>query len=206
MDPDYNNLGKIARAHESLWILFQHFVALYILNCTVVWPRTVSDRKMLDRLYSLVFDTIKEIQLRLPVHHEHLELLTGEHVHDTFILKDNKLYNSVRYLEPVGLGKSTSDLLDMLWKVGLDFVPDALLHTYELNEKGKNERKKRWSGKMKDWRNELNWYVNRLPQCEKCDEYITLGRYPWRAENVVVNCDNCYAENTVTIEDGTPRK
>jgi hypothetical protein len=206
----WGDMSLIARAHTSIWTLFRHFVSICMLNCTVVWPQKIGvrDRKMLDTLYSIVFDTIKEIQIKLPeaIHYEHLEILTGEHIHESFVLKDHKLYDVIRRLEPVELDKCAKELLDVLWKVGLDFVPDALFHNYEYGEELRRKRQKTLKRKTKDWRSQVKWSKKTLPQCEVCRQYITLDVYPWRADGVVVHCDNCYKENMATIVDGRPRR
>jgi hypothetical protein len=140
-------LRPLIDIYESLWILFQHFIAVYILNCTVVWPKKVSDRKMLDRLYSLTFDTVKEIELRLSeiVFRWQLEYLRRRYIRDTFVLKGDKLYDIIRCFQQVGLNKYADDLLDILWKVGHDFVPDAFFHA------------PKYMQALKDWRNALKW-------------------------------------------------
>lgn len=165
----FNDQQTLVDAQLSLKILFQHSIGIYLLYSLFVWPQEVTDKKTLDKLYTVVFDGLKEIQIKLSevfVSYSESDLMTGDIIDDLFTLKPEKLYSTVINLEYIGLGEYCEAVLDPLWKFGFRFVPDALLHVRDYMEEHKR-RRLNMMDKLKDWRNIVKEHVNNLPPDQK---------------------------------------
>jgi hypothetical protein len=158
-----------------LQILLQHFIGIYTLYSFFIWPKEVANKEELNKLHSILFETTKEIQVELSqvFPYLHQSTMIDEIVRDVFLLKTKTLYETIINLESAGIGEYGEEILDLLWKIGLRFVPDALLEDPHVlpNLLKPSERKmlmiKLAEGRMKDWRNIVKDYVNRLPPKQK---------------------------------------
>jgi DNA-binding transcriptional ArsR family regulator len=169
----------VVHAQISLQILFQHFIGLYFLYSIFVWPREVADKKTRDRLHTMLFETIREIQIKLAdVHYPHVEnhkdfrgldqqFVNSEIIDDSFILKEDKLHKTIIDLEYIGLGEQGEAVLDLLWKFGFRFVPDGYFHIYLWGDSKKKEILNLHLDKVRDWRYIVKEYVEDLPPDEK---------------------------------------
>jgi hypothetical protein len=169
VDKFTNDRATIAHAQLSLQRLFQHSIGIYILYSLFVWPQEVTDKKTLDKLYTVVFEGLKEIQIKLSevfMEKSSSELMISDIIDDLFTLKPEVLYSTIINLEYAGLGRYGEAVLDPLWKFGFRFVPDALLHVHHYMEEHKR-RRLNMTDKLKDWRIIVKEHVNNLPPDQK---------------------------------------
>jgi hypothetical protein len=169
VDKFTNDRGTIAHAKLSLQRLFQHSIGIYVLYSLFVWPQEITDRKTLDKVYTVVLQGLKEIQIKLSevfMEKSSSELMIGEIIDDLFTLKPEVLYSTIINLEYAGLGRCGEAVLDPLWKFGFRFVPDALLHVHHYMEEHKRRRLAMIDA-VKDWRNIVKEHVNNLPPDQK---------------------------------------
>ena len=89
------------------------------------------------------------------------------HLDKLFILKPDELHSAIINLEYIGVGKYGERVLDLLWQIGFRFIPDGLLQRYVFTEKMKKERWLRSINKVRDWRNVVRDYLDRLPEEKK---------------------------------------
>jgi hypothetical protein len=154
---EYQEIRIAVDIEISLQTLFEHFLGIYMLYSVFDWPTRVDDRLALDRLYAIVFETIKEMRFKLS---ELLVLYTGPHlfigdiIGQLFILKPDRLHRTIEDLKAGRLGEYAEPVLDSLWQSGLPFVPDGVLYAYQFVKTKKKEQRKlvdKW--KLNDWRN-----------------------------------------------------
>jgi hypothetical protein len=94
----------------------------------------------------LKFQALKDIQFKLEEVFGIgglMEEMKGSIVDDLFTMHSNKLYSTIKNLEYVGFGERAEALLDILWKLGLPFMPDALFEMYERAESWKKSHRKK---------------------------------------------------------------
>jgi hypothetical protein len=174
MNEEYNEADQvegiwetISLAKRSLESLFQHFIGIYLLHSIFEWPKKVEDKKALDKLYTALFETIKEIHIELSNCYHFAEDKThmiGEIVNQLFFLKRDKLCNAIVDLECVGVGEYAEDVLDLLWKSGFQYTADGLEQAYKYEESSPRRREiEKNIDKLRDWRDVVNKYVNSLP-------------------------------------------
>lgn len=176
MNDEYHELDQIesiqddiSLARTSLQNLFQHFMGIYLLHSIFEWPKKVADKKALDKLYTALFETIKEIHIELsncyyfPEDKAHM---IGEIVNQLFFLKRDKLYNSIIDLGCIGVDKYAEAVLDLLWKSGFQYAADGLEQAYKESSPRRREIEKNID-KLRDWRDVVNKHVNSLSDIEK---------------------------------------
>jgi DNA-binding Lrp family transcriptional regulator len=157
-------------ARISLWDLFQHFIGIYLLHSILEWPRKIADIKALDRLNTVLFETIKEIHTKVSKCNDtpkDLPLtgsktyITGKVIDRLFFLKHEELYKAIINFEFVGLDEYAENVIDPLWKSGLQYAADGLYAAYQYSEDYQLEIQGRID-KSRDWREEVNRYVKGL--------------------------------------------
>jgi Fe2+ or Zn2+ uptake regulation protein len=160
----------IVHAEVSLQRLFQHSFGMYVLYSLFVWPKEVNDKKTLDKIYTVVLNGLKEIQMKFAEifgeKSESAESIVGDIIKELFVLKPDNLYSTIINLEYVGLGEYGEAVLDPLWEFGFRFVPQGLLDFHELNEEGKRDSLAKIEG-LKDWRDIVSRRVDKLPPSAK---------------------------------------
>jgi hypothetical protein len=123
-DPDPD--GVVTLAELAIIRLFQHLVGIYMLYFLLEWPKKITDVFTRFQLYTLTFQKIQEIQIRILEVFPHPDQDTDVRdmiIKKLYILETPKdLHRTVDALENVGFGKQTGPLLDQLWKFGLPFV------------------------------------------------------------------------------------
>lgn len=107
-----------------------------------------SDRNTSNKLYAIVFETIKEIQIELAEAYpknigisQEFEGTIEDIVHESFILINHKLHKTFQDLEDHELKQYAVAILDPLWMVSLPFIPDALLCFSKLQDKRQRHNK-----------------------------------------------------------------
>jgi hypothetical protein len=120
---------EVNAAENAIITLFEHLVGIFMLYFLLEWPKKVPDVITRSELYTLTFQKIHEIQIRLLEVFPHPDQATNirdKIVEDLFILKggvwESELYPSVEALGYVGFGKQTEPLVDQLLEFGLPFV------------------------------------------------------------------------------------
>lgn len=130
-DPDYYE--TIYFAETAVLTLFEHLVGTFMLYFLLEWPKKVPDVFTRLQLYTLTFQRIQEIQIRILEVFPRPDQVTNVRdmfVENLFILKQYELERTVDALEEVGFDKQTEPLLDQLWKFSLPFVNDGITKTY----------------------------------------------------------------------------
>jgi hypothetical protein len=124
--------SAINAAEIAIITLFEHLVGTFMLYFLLEWPKKVNDVFTRLRLYTLTFQKIQEIQIRLLEvfpHPDQIENTTDMIVDNFFILKQNVLDDTVNALENVGFGKQAEPLLDQIRKFDLPFVQTVERYT-----------------------------------------------------------------------------
>ena len=92
------------------WFLYNHFIGIYLLRAIFTWQKDIKDPKTVDKLYAVLFETTREIHLKL----SELYLgMTDQHQMD--YLYDQRVEQSFK-LDPVKL----EYLLEVCRSLGLD--------------------------------------------------------------------------------------
>lgn len=173
VDPASNEYIALVHATSSLTMLFEHMLGIYMLYLLFIWPKEVPNTRIREKVYEVAFQAVKEIQFKLEEAFGIgglMEEEKGSIVADLFTMHSDKLYSTVTNLEYVGLGERAEALLDILWKLGLPFMPDALFEMYGRAEGWKKSHRKKIDEALceaEDWRNLVKGYVDRLPSEKK---------------------------------------
>ena len=106
-----------------------------MLHLMFIWPKKVPDPRMREKVYEIAFQAVKEMQSKLEealvIGGEGLmEEEKGSIVADLFNMNREKLYSTIINLEFIGVGERAEAFLDILWELGLPFIPDALFEMY----------------------------------------------------------------------------
>ena len=169
-DPMGDEDIALAHASMSLTTLFEHVLAIFMLYLMFIWPKKVPDIRIREKVYEIAFQAVKEMQLKLEeafgIGGEGLmEEEKGFIVADLFSMNREKLYSTIINLEYIGVGERAEALLDILWKLGLPFIPDALFEMYGRAEVWKKRHRKKIDEVLleaEDWRNLVKSHVNSL--------------------------------------------
>lgn len=163
----------LAHASSSLTMLFEHMLGIYMLYFMFEWPKMFPNTMTREKLYEEAFQAVKDIQFRLEEAFGiggQMVVERGFIVSDFFTMNSNKLYSTITNLEHVGLSESAEALLDILWKLGRPFIPDALFEMYGRAEDWKKRHRKKIEkvlNKVEDWRNVVKEYDDSLSSYER---------------------------------------
>ena len=172
-DPDAEEAISLSHASSSLAMIFEHMLGIYMLYLMFEWPKEFRNTLTREKLYEESFQTVKDIHFRL----EQVfrigdtgEIEKGYIVSDLFTMKAKKMYAIITNLEHVGLGENAEALLDILWELGLPFIPDALFEMYGRHEYWKKRNRKKIEKalrKAEDWRKLVKECSDKLSSDEK---------------------------------------
>lgn len=147
-------LFSVSHIYSSLRRLFEHMCAIFLLYFLVEWPKKVANNnKILDKLYSSTFQSIRKIRTEMSKSLPGIEVLyisqlKQDLVNRLFILKSDELYWTITTLKNNGLNEQTEDVVDALWKVSSPFAP-----SFEHVNNDIVERVGKEIHLVKDWRN-----------------------------------------------------
>jgi hypothetical protein len=143
----------------SLQVLFEHFICIYVLNLVFVWTNKIADSRVLDKIYEIAFDKIKKLGSKVTEvfdterQVDRWSEIGGETIERLFVLKPNQLASTASDIKKAGLYEQAQPVLNSLWKAGLPFINDALLHAYGWDEGNRKELfglRDEW--KLNDWK------------------------------------------------------
>jgi hypothetical protein len=174
-EEDFLSNEALALAHATLSLtrLFQHMLGIYMLYLLFIWPKEVPNTRIREKVYEIGFQAVKEIQVKLEEAYgigRRMETEEGDIVADLFTMHSNELYSTIINLEYIGLGERAETLLDILWKLGLPFIPYALFRTHEWHDERIKSHRKRIDKMLQtaeDWRNLVKIHVDSLPRDSK---------------------------------------
>ena len=125
------DMKAIILTQESLRTLLEHILGIYMLYFILEWPKKVSDPIRRQKLYTITFQKIQEIHLKL------LETFpagqksnTERIVDDFFVLKPDLLKETFTSLNDIGLGDQAKSVIDLLWKFSSPFISDGLRNLF----------------------------------------------------------------------------
>jgi hypothetical protein len=125
------------RIIDALVVLYRHLFGVYILYALFKWSKEITDKQTLDKLYSIFFSRIEQIQFKLFEVISNQLMVSDRIIYNLFELKPGKLDEVFEYLHRFGLGKQAEQVLDSLWQISSDFAPRVI---YMDNFKNKIQR------------------------------------------------------------------
>ena len=155
---DPHRYEDVNGAEIAIMTLFEHLVGIYMLYFLLEWPKKVPDIITRFELYTLTFQKIQEIQVRLLERFSHPEQITHDRgiiVKDLFVLKKSRLFLTVDRLKKVGFGEQAEPLLDELWKFSLPFANDGVLKLYGYSHSYQRKNRVKFQEAIRiasDWR------------------------------------------------------
>jgi hypothetical protein len=137
---------------NSIILLYQHLIGMYISAGIFIWPTKTNDYKATNKIYEVAFSKLQEIQQKLgelfPPGYNYQ--LSRQIVGNLFQLEPHKLDTVARSFYNVGLDKQIKPVLDSIWKISNSSVPFSRYSAIPLSGKGSVR-----NGKLVDWKEVL---------------------------------------------------
>jgi hypothetical protein len=162
---------NLAWARQSLYAFIEHLIGMYMLYFLFEWPNNIAEEKNLNRLYSLAFETIKDIRNEIS-----LSFPTDEHFGTTpsttafvdrmFILNSYRLCATLINFDTIGVKEPAEAVVDELWKFSSPFVPSNDRPFYSILEGDGKEKRL-----VKNWRK----VVEKFEKAIEDGEFNKLG-------------------------------
>ena len=107
--------------------IFNEIINAYMLRCLILWPEKIKDKRVLDKLNSIVFGKIMDMRRVLQ---QSLRSIHGEQFNSYFIryaLKHphatKNLYKHQRTFQNLGFEKESKSLIFMMWNILQEIMP-----------------------------------------------------------------------------------
>lgn len=108
----------------SISALNTHFIGLYIVNLVYVWPREIQEKVTLNRLYTVVFSKLKQIQEKISSEFTGLTWDLASHLALAwFQLYPFRLESMYKNFEKNDLTNLADSVIDSLWRIKGPFHP-----------------------------------------------------------------------------------
>jgi hypothetical protein len=138
---------------DSIILVYQHLVGMYISAGIFIWPTKTNDYKATNKIYEVAFSKLQEIQQKLgelfPPGYNYQ--LSRQIIGNLFQLKPHKLDSVARSFDNVGLDKQIKPVLDSIWKISNSSIPFSRYPGFPLSL-GKGSVR---NGKLVEWKEVL---------------------------------------------------
>lgn len=161
-------------AHQSLVILLQHVLGMYVLYFLFKWPQEITEPETLNKLHSMTFQTITEIRNEISRSLPDYSVFTFQDdlVNRMFVLNPFRLCAAFINLKTHGVAEQTETVVDALWKFSTPFVPsDFAQFRWFIEEDGKEKRL------AKSWRKVVNLIDDQLDGAWKIERDEFKDKY-----------------------------
>jgi hypothetical protein len=136
--------------------LYRQVLGTYIVSCMFTWSDRIKDKETLNKLYSVVFLKIGEIQSKLSESFSSSDnniskvQIFDSMSYNLLLLLPTHLNVIFKNFQMFGLTKQIEPILDSLWKTNSHFIPLAL-RSYSYPELQKLDNFKDWRKVVKVW-------------------------------------------------------
>jgi predicted transcriptional regulator len=130
-DPDETSIGRLTLLLANLFYIFYSMVDTYLFRFLLKWSRTISDQQVLQKLYSIVFSKIADMQTRIFEMFKSTQLrgLEGKMIQPFIWERFGGSQKLIQYLEvfkEFDMQKEIEPVIDSLWKI----IGDLQSHVY----------------------------------------------------------------------------
>ncbi|MGB7638980.1 MAG: BlaI/MecI/CopY family transcriptional regulator [Nitrososphaeraceae archaeon] len=109
----------------SLLLLYEHFVGMCLFAVLFTWPEKIGDKQDLNKLSTLAFTNLQEVQLKLSeVISKGDKTLVNSMASYVFKLYPEIFPYVVNYLREYGLDNESEKAIDSIWNITFDFLSE----------------------------------------------------------------------------------
>jgi predicted transcriptional regulator len=124
-NPDESKILRLSGLILNLFYIFYSMVDAYLFRFLFKWSRTISDQQVLQKLHSIVFSKIADMQTRISETFKSTQLRDFDRFIQPFIWErfrgSEKLIEYLDLFKELDMQKEIEPVIDSLWKVIGDF-------------------------------------------------------------------------------------
>jgi hypothetical protein len=163
IDIDIDSARKIENLEDelldSIFSIHSHLINIYIVSASFTWNKVTNDKETLNKLYSIVFNKIQEIQLKIS---EVITIIYKRNDHVDFVRAMFSYPPAISFMhleimfhifKRYKLENEFGPVMDLIWKISFDFIP---FDDYSFFRRLKNKNK------LKDWKWVLQVYSEKM--------------------------------------------